>query len=716
MRAVLEDMKSGEVMTCNVPAPELRPSGILVRTHFSAISSGTERAKVQMGEQSLLQKARSRPELVKQVLDYARTNGVRAAYQKVQSRLNSLSPMGYSSAGVVLEVGEGVDEFQPGDRVACAGGGYASHCEINFVPRNLAAKVPNSVPLDAASLTTIGAIAMQGLRQAKLSFGDNVVIIGAGLVGILTVQIARAAGCRVIAVDIDPDRAGRAAAMGAHLGIAVGDPQLPMAVQEFSRYGPDAAIITAATSSTEPLELAAQLVRDRGRIVVVGDVGMGVSRTNIYHKEISIVMSRSYGPGRYDPQYEEQGQDYPIGYVRWTEKRNMEAFLELLASGSLNVAPLLEAKYPVENACAGYAHISKSKAYTAIIEYANATDPPRLVSAKRLRSGDLRIGCIGAGGFARSIIFPNLRGARGVGLESVATSSGVAAESARCSFGFALAQTPDQLLANKDVNAIFIISRHDSHADLVVRALANEKAVFVEKPLATNRQQLAEIQRAYHEQQDRAPFVMVGFNRRFAPATEEIRQFFVGHHEPMMVQIRVNAGHIPHGHWVHEAGGRIVGELCHFVDLARALVGVPIRSVSAAALPDGARYSRDNVAVTLTFTDGSIATLAYLSNGERSLPKEHVEVFCEGSVARLHDFTLLELVRNGRTRRVKCHHDKGHKQEIKLTLEAMRSGAPSPISFAELVEVTETTFAIHEAIAVDRTIELSQDHPASVGA
>ncbi|PYX58377.1 MAG: oxidoreductase, partial [Acidobacteria bacterium] len=658
MRAVLEDMKSGEVMTCDVPAPELRPSGILVRTHFSAISSGTERAKVQMGEQSLLQKARSRPELVKQVLDYARTNGVRAAYQKVQSRLNSLSPMGYSSAGVVLEVGEGVDEFQPGDRVACAGGGYASHCEINFVPRNLAAKVPNSVPLDAASLTTIGAIAMQGLRQAKLSFGDNVVIIGAGLVGILTVQIARAAGCRVIAVDIDRDRAGRAAAMGAHLGIAVGDPQLPMAVQEFSRYGPDAAIITAATSSTEPLELAAQLVRDRGRIVVVGDVGMGVSRTNIYHKEISIVMSRSYGPGRYDPQYEEQGQDYPIGYVRWTEKRNMEAFLELLASGSLNVAPLLEAKYPVENACAGYAHISKSKAYTAIIEYANATDPPRPVSAKRLRSGDLRIGCIGAGGFARSIIFPNLRGARGVGLESVATSSGVAAESARRSFGFALAQTPDQLLANKDVNAIFIISRHDSHADLVVRALANEKAVFVEKPLATNRQQLAEIQRAYHEQQDRAPFVMVGFNRRFAPATEEIRQFFVGHHEPMMVQIRVNAGHIPHSHWVHEAGGRIVGELCHFVDLARALVGVPIRSVSAAALPDGARYSRDNVAVTLTFTDGSIATLAYLSNGERSLPKEHVEVFCEGSVARLHDFTLLELVRNGRTRRLKCHHDK----------------------------------------------------------
>jgi len=652
-------------------------------------------------------------------MEYARTNGVKAAYQKVQAQLNSFSTMGYSSAGVVLEVGEGIDEFQPGDRVACAGVGYANHCEINFVPRNLAVKVPNSVSLDAASLTTIGAIAMQGLRQAELSFGDNVVIIGAGLVGILTAQMARAAGCRVIAVDIDPERASRAVAMGAHLGLAVSDAQLPRAVEEFSRYGPDAAIITAATSSTQPLELAAQLVRDRGRIVVVGDVGMGVSRTNIYRKEVSIVMSRSYGPGRYDPQYEENGQDYPIGYVRWTEKRNMEAFLQLLDSGSLNLTPLLQVKYPVENASAGYTHISTAKSYTAIIEYpvegSRATDL-RQTSSKVMRTGSLRIGCIGAGDFARSVIFPNLRRLGGVALESVATCSGVAAESARRSFGFALAQTPDELLANSDLDAVFILSRHDSHSRLVVRAIANEKAVFVEKPLAINRQQLAEIQSVYQEKQERFPFLMVGFNRRFAPATEEIRQFFAGHHEPMVVQIRVNGGYIPRNHWVHEAGGRVVGELCHFVDLARSLVGSSIRSVSAAALPDGARYSRDNVVATLTFTDGSVATIAYLANGDKSVPKEHLEVFCEGSAARLKDFATLELIRNGKPRSIKCHHDKGHKRELELTLEAMRAGAPSPIPFAELVEVTEATLAVHYAIAVDRTIDIPQGYPASVGA
>ena len=447
---------------------------------------------------------------------------------------------------------------------------------------------------------------------------------------------------------------------------------------------------------------------------MVGDVGMGVSRPNIYHKELSILMSRSYGPGRYDPQYEEQGIDYPVGYVRWTEKRNMEAFLDLLSNGSLNVAPLLQTRYRVDEAANGYADISSSKSYTAIIDYgANESTEEVFKPHARLAqpaAGNLRIGCVGAGGFARGMIFPNFRKVENLSLESVATSSGVAAESARRSFGFARAQTPDELLANPDVNAVFIISRHDSHAAFVLQALERGKSVFVEKPLAVNRRQLDDIQLAYRDQekQGKSPFLMVGFNRRFSPAAEQIRAFWAQRREPMVIHVRVNAGYLPPNHWVHESGGRVVGEFCHFIDLARSLAGSPIRTVSSVAIPDGARYSRDNIVTTLTFTDGSVATLTYLANGDRSVPKEHVEVFCEGSVARLNDFSTLELIRGGKTRSIKCNHDKGHKRELEQTLQAMRSGGPAPIPFSELVEVTAATFSIHESIVSDRTIEAAQ--------
>jgi threonine dehydrogenase-like Zn-dependent dehydrogenase len=341
VRALLEDMKSGKVATYDVPAPELKEGGILVRTAFSAISSGTEKATVEAGRKSLLGKAMARPDLVKQVLEFARSSGVRAARQKVQARLETLTALGYSCSGLVLEVGSAVTEFRQGDRVACAGSGYASHGEINFVPANLAVLVPQDVSLEAASLTTIGAIAMQGVRQANVTFGETVAVIGVGLVGVLTIQILRAAGCRVIAIDVSRQRAAQAMALGAQLGLGTDDPELEFKVKSFSRYGVDTALITAATRSADPLELAAKLLRDRGRISIVGDVGMGVSRANMYRKEISLAMSRSYGPGRYDPHYEEGGHDYPIGFVRWTEKRNMEAFLDLLSSGSLELKALL---------------------------------------------------------------------------------------------------------------------------------------------------------------------------------------------------------------------------------------------------------------------------------------------------------------------------------------------------------------------------------------
>ncbi len=726
MRAILEDIRSGEVASHEVPQPELRPGGILVRTAYSAISAGTELAHREQVEKSLLGKALARPDLVRQVFDFARTSGVKAAYQRVQSRLDSLGPLGYSCAGIVLAAGQGVLEFKPGDRVACAGAGYASHCEVNFIPKNLAARIPDAVPLEAASLTAIGAIALQGFRQSQAVLGEVVAVIGAGLVGVLTIQLAKAAGCRVIAIDLDPQRVEQARRFGADLALCSSDRDAVSRAKEFAGHGADVAIITAATPSAEPIELAAGICRDRGRIVVVGTVDLGVSRQPMYMKELSLVLSRSYGPGRYDPQYEEEGLDYPIGYVRWTEKRNMEAFLELLASGAIQVSPFIEKRCSVEQGGAAYRELKDTGAYTVLVEYpvralpaipVASSDSPQPVRARG--PGDLRIGCIGAGSFARAVIFPALRQSRGVVLHSVATASGVAAESARRLFGFARAAQAGDLLQDKDTDLVVVLSRHDSHAQYVIAALSNHKPVLVEKPLAVSREQLEEVRHAYQAEKERhaSPFLMVGYNRRFAPFTEKLKQFFAGRQEPMVVHIRVNAGYLPHQHWTQQTssgGGRIIGELCHFVDWARCVVGAGVVSVSANGIPDGSRYNRDNVVATLTFQDGSIANILYLANGDRSVAKEHYEVFCQGKVGRIDDFRTLELASDGKTRRTKAGRDKGHQREIDLTLEAIRRGTGSPIPFEELVEVSGVTIAIEEAMGTGKPVALPPARASAV--
>jgi predicted dehydrogenase/threonine dehydrogenase-like Zn-dependent dehydrogenase len=713
MRAVLLDSKTGAIGVYDVPEPELQANGILVETRFSVISTGTEAAKIATGEKSLLGKARARPDLVRQVIDYARTNGIRAAYEKVMARLDSLQPLGYSCSGVVRAVGEGVTDFQPGDRVACAGAGYANHSELNFVPRNLAAWVPDTVPLEHAAITTIGAIALHGLRQAEVRFGETVVIIGAGLIGILAIQLARAAGCRVVAVDIDPARVQRARESGAEAAFLARDPELVENVSTLSRYGADVAVITASGRSSEPVELAARLVRDRGRIVIVGDVEVAAERELLYRKELSLVLARSYGPGRYDPVYEDKGVDYPLGYVRWTVQRNMEAFLEALRSGTVNVAPLVEHQLPVEDAPRAYEKIRSGTAYTVLLQFP-ACEPQKqpsqplepVTTIERAPRQPLRIGCIGAGNFARGTIFPYLRRIPGVVMEAVATATGIAAETARRSAGFRRALTPDALVAETSIDAVWILTRHDSHAKYVLEALRHGKPVFVEKPLCVRREELALIRKLYIEELNagKNPFVMVGFNRRFAPYTEKLKEFFQNRQEPLALHIRVNAGFLPRDHWVQQApGGRIVGELCHFLDWARFVVGKPVALVSALALPDLNRYNHDNVAVWISFTDGSIANVLYVANGDRTVPKEYIEAFCEGSVARLHDFRFLELIRNGKKRVFKSSQDKGHRQELDRTIQALRHGGSSPIPFDEVCEVTELTFRI-QAIIDNRSL------------
>jgi polar amino acid transport system substrate-binding protein len=708
MKTLLGDMASGKIGIYEVPEPELSPGGILVRTCFSAISAGTECAQMETASRSLIGKALARPDLARQVLDYARTQGWGAAYGKLRSRLDTLTPLGYSCSGVVMGVGAGVRDFNRGDRVACAGAGYASHAEINWIPQNLAVRVPDNVPMEAAALSTLGAIAMQGLRQSGAALGETVVVIGAGLVGVLTIQLARAAGCRVIAIDLDPERARDAVQFGAHLGLATSDPRLEETVTAFSRYGADAAIISAETRSSEPVERASRILRDRGRIVIVGTVSIDVPRAALYRKELSLVMSRSYGPGRYDPAYEEEGQDYPVGYVRWTEQRNLEAFLDALSSGSVDVSRLLQKRCPIERAPEALDDLRTGQSYTTILEYpqAEATIPavkPRLVLAAA-RAGEVRLGCIGAGAFAREHMLPNLRAQHGVRLLCVATATGVAAEAARRKYGFARASTASEIFENSDVNAVFVLSRNRTHAEYVVRALQCGKLVFVEKPLAVTREQLQEIQLAYERASQ--PFLMVGFNRRFAPATEALQDFFVGRREPMMVNIRVNAGYLPREHWTQHAdeGGRIIGELCHFVDWARLVIGQPIRSVSAAALPDAGRYSSDNLTAALSFADGSLANLVYLANGDRALPKEYYEVFCQGMVARLDNFRVLELFSKGKSRRMKFTQDKGHGREVRRVLDCMESGEDCPIPFQEIIEITEATFRIDEAIRVGESM------------
>jgi predicted dehydrogenase/threonine dehydrogenase-like Zn-dependent dehydrogenase len=714
MLALLTDRKSGEVSTYDVPAPVLRPGGLLVRTQYSAISAGTERATLELSSKSLLAKAKARPDLVKQVIEYARQNGVKAAYEKVHAKLDTLTTLGYSCAGEVISVADDVHEFRAGDRVACAGGTYANHAEINFVPRNLAVRIPSQVSTAAGSLTTIGAIALQGVRQAEVGIGETVAVIGAGLVGVLTIQILRAAGCRVVAIDLAPERVKRAADFGAHLALAANDPTLASSIKEFSRYGVDAAILTAATDSAEPAEMAAKILRDRGRIIVVGAVGMGVSRSNMYMKELSLALSRSYGPGRYDPQYEEGGIDYPIGYVRWTERRNMEAFLDLLETGQIDVTPLLEHRYAIDEGARAFADL-KNGLYTAILEYSgrsavSQSSVPAVAAARPRIGEEVRVGCIGAGSFASSVILPNLQSINGVRLQAVSTISGAGAASAQRAFKFQTAEQPSELLNDPTVDTVFILTRHDTHATLTEQALHAGRPVFVEKPLAMDREQLAQLQETYAArlQAGCAPFVMVGFNRRFAPLTEKIRQFFAGRREPMLIHVRVNAGYIPHDHWIHAQGGRIVGELCHFVDWARFVIGSSIHSVTTTGLPNGTQCASDNVAVTLKFADGSVANLLYLANGDRSIPKEFFEVFCQGAIARLHDFRTLELARNGKVQKFKSLQDKGHRRELQETIEAVRNGRPSPISFEELVEVTETTFLVHRALATGEVIPMKQ--------
>lgn len=715
MKQLLQNIRSGKSTVIEVPIPTPGRGQALVKVTASLVSAGTERMVVEFAEKSLAGKARSRPDLVRQVLDKARREGLTPTLQATFNRLDQPMALGYSSAGVICGLGADMEGFMIGQRVACAGGGYAVHAEYNLVPRNLLTPLPDEVDFESAAFTTLGAIALHGYRLAEPQVGERVAVIGLGLLGLLAVQIAGAAGCKVIGIDIDPDRVDLARRFAIE---AVHREQAEPAVQAFtSGAGADVVLICADTPSTDPVELAGKIARNRAKIVATGAVGLTIPRKIYYEKELSFINSRSYGPGRYDPAYEEKGQDYPSGYVRWTEGRNFQTIVELMESGKLKVEPLITHRFIIDDAAKAYEVITGKKKVTflgVLLKYpaemeASGEQKGAVIRfpATQTPIKSVRLGVLGAGLFANATLLPAIKKVKDIDLVGIASASGLHAQHSGSKFGFAYAVSDDeQILKDAQINTVAILTRHDLHAGLVVRALQAGKNVFVEKPLAITREQLDEIIDALGEN---GTLLTVGFNRRFAPLALELSKFLYDRSEPLYMHYRINAGYIPLSHWTQDpevGGGRIIGEGCHFVDFLTFLAGSAPKTVTALALPDGGKYREDNASLTFSFPDGSTGVVDYLANGDKAFPKERVEVFCGGRVAVLDDFRSLELVQDGRRHTTRKAQDKGWQNEWSAFSEAIRSGGDPTIPYEQLIGVTQATFAAVESVRSGKTVKI----------
>jgi predicted dehydrogenase/threonine dehydrogenase-like Zn-dependent dehydrogenase len=694
MKQVTLKLRDGRVEVLDTPFPALSPEGVLVDIRASLLSAGTERSKVQGGRQNLVAKARSRPEQVRQVVEKVRRDGVAEALEAVRLKLDQPQALGYSAAGVVLESGARVSGLVAGDRVACAGGGYAVHAEVDHVPGNLCVRIPDGVDFAQAAFGTVGSIALQGVRQSDARIGERVAVIGLGLVGQLAARILRAAGCEVVGIDMARELVEVALAAGIDRAYARGElgSALPGTVTDC-----DAVVITAATPSADPVELAARLCRDRGRVVVVGDVGMAVPRGPYYDKELDLRLSRSYGPGRYDRMYEERGIDYPIGYVRWTERRNLGAFLELVATGRVRVDDLISNRYPVDEAAEAYERLLTDGASPlgVILEYEATVAPAEqpVGTEPAASSGALArpdsVGVIGAGSFAQRVLIPGLR-ASGFTLTAVASATGPSAHSAAGRFGFSRVCTAEEAIADADVGTVVVATRHDTHARLAAEALRAGKAVFVEKPPALDFGQLTDLRAA----RDAAGLPLaVGFNRRHAPLAERMRAHVADRGAPITMLFRVNAGLLAPGHWLNDlddGGGRLLGEGCHFVDFVCWLAGaMPARIACHARPTRGVQLAAvQEFSITLDFADGSLGTVIYSAGGASGLAKEYVEAHAGGRSATLEDFRTLVLHDGSSRERVRSRRsDKGHVEQLRRFRRQLHGEwtpeAPDPLDSME---------------------------------
>ena len=713
VKQILQSLKNGSTEVAEVPCPAVKRGHLLVRTSRTLVSAGTERMLVEFGKAGWIEKARQQPDKVRMVVNKIKTDGLMPTLEAVLNKLDQPLPLGYCNVGRVMEVGGGLVGYAPGDRVVSNG----KHAEAVCVPINLTARVPDNVSDDEAAFTVLGAIALQGIRLVQPSLGETVVVTGLGLIGLVTVQLLRSHGCRVLGLDFDPEKLALAKKLGAEV-VHVGAGQDPVAAaQAFSRgRGVDAVIITAANKSNEPMHQAALMCRKRGRIVLVGVVGLELSRADFFEKELTFQVSCSYGPGRYDPSYEEKGNDYPVGFVRWTEQRNFEAVLDMMSDGRLDVKPLISHRFKIEDAIEAYELISGGPPSLGILlEYPDASAKPeaevRRTSVELPKpatppaKGNASIGFIGSGNYATGVLIPAFKAA-GARLRTVASSGGVSGLHAGRKFGFESTTTDtDGVFRDPAVNAIVISTRHDSHASMVCQALRAGKHVFVEKPIALKTDELREIEAARAEAAAKgaAPLVMVGFNRRFAPQVVKLKSLLRGANGPKSFVMTANAGAIPAEHWTQDrdiGGGRIVGEGCHFIDLLRFLAGESITSVRAHAMKAA---SGDTVSIDLGFADGSIGTVHYFANGPKSFPKERLEVFAQGRVIQLDNFRKMTGFDWPKFSKMNLwSQDKGQKACAAAFVDAVASGGASPIPFEELIEVAEATIAAADLARTSR--------------
>lgn len=696
MKQILQNLGTGETSLVEVPVPAPSAGCVLVRSHASLVSLGTERMLIDFGKSNLIEKARRQPDKVRQVLQKIQTDGLGPTLEAVRTKLDQPLALGYCQSGTVIALGRGVDDLRVGDLVATNG----PHAEFVSVPRNLCARVPGGVSPDHAAFTPLAAIALQGIRLIEPTIGESVVVVGLGLVGLLAVQLLRANGCRVLGFDYDAAKCELARAMGAESVVLDEDSDPEAAASVFSKgRGVDAVVITASTKSSEPVSQAAHMCRKRGRIVLVGVTGLELSRSDFYEKELTFQVSCSYGPGRYEEAFEGKGFDYPLGFVRWTEQRNFEAVLDLMAAGSLDVEPLISHRYSIDEALEGYARIGESSTLGIVINYADrpqGTDRTVEISARRpAKKGVAAI--VGAGNYAGATLLPALA-CSGLRLKTIVSKGGVTGSHLAKKFEIEHSTTDlEAVLADREIDTLIVSTQHNTHARMVLDGLKAEKHVFVEKPLCLTEEELEEIEAAVAPE---GPILMVGFNRRFAPQVVRMRELLGSIQGPKALIVTVNAGMIPATHWTQDperGGGRMIGEGCHFIDLMRFLSGSPIVALQASALHGGDQRPEENMAVSLQFGDGSIGTLHYLANGSKGFPKERVEVFAGGRVLQLDNFRRLTGFGFPKFRSMNLRHqDKGHAAELKAFADAVKLGAPSPISFGEIAEVTRVTFAISE--------------------
>jgi predicted dehydrogenase/threonine dehydrogenase-like Zn-dependent dehydrogenase len=716
VKQLIQNFKTGKLYVDEVPLPSISEGMILVENKFSLISSGTEKGTVKVGQASILGKAKQRPDLVAQVLQNIKKEGLSATLNKVKTKLDSLKALGYSTAGTVLASLDTNGTFQKGDRVACAGQDYASHAEIVSIPQNLAAKIPDNVSFEESAFTTLGAIALQGVRQANPLLGEKVCVIGLGLLGQITGQLLKANGCDVLGIDLSERLISLANEISVTKALHRNDPNLLSVCENFTNgHGFDSIIITAAAPSNDPIILSTELSRKKGKIIVVGSVKMDVPRDpHFYRKELELKISCSYGPGRYDVNYEESGIDYPFAYVRWTEQRNMEAFLNMISKGLVNVKPLISHTFSIEQAEDAYEIVLGKNPQPHIgilLRYdENERKNIALTQIKNQPLKKLNAGFIGAGSFAQSYLIPNVKNF-GASLDTVVTSRGITSKNVAEKFGFNACSTDlKDVIGKEEINTVFIATPHSSHADLVIKSLEAGKNVFVEKPLAITEEELNNIIEAKALNNC---LLMVGFNRRFAPVCVEIKKEFGNAEEPFVINIRVNAGFIPKDHWTqipNVGAGRIIGEMCHFIDLMQFFTNSePVRVYADCIQVNNEKIKTDdNISIVIKFKNGSIGNLIYVANGDKSLPKEYIEIFCAGKTAVINNFQNGLFYSNNKSKKLKSN-GKGHQQEVQGFLSALNDGKESPISFRSMCLTTLAAFKIIDSLKTGLPQEIGID-------